>query len=159
MQGKWKLSLGAAQGMKGVPQALHHEDKITFAFKAGKVYLVTANRISSKTGVGWIKSRIDRFMANGGRESPRDKVLRKVIAAHGMEFVMGLRRDLRKIPHGLMEWDTMFSVKSHTASMRKKETEEAMGGGRRTILIVSLDGKIEGMGSGVEFSDGVERRS
>ena len=159
MKGKWKLSYGVAQGMKGVPQALHHEGKITFAFKTGtgKVYLVTADEISSQTALGWIKFRIHEFVANGGRESPKHKVLRKVIAAHGGDFVNGLRRDLAKIPHGLMEWHTMFSIRSHTASMGRPETEKVMGGGRRSILIVRSDGQVEGISPRVAFNDGKER--
>ena len=159
MKGKWKLSYGAAQGMKGVPQALHHEGKITFAFKAGagKVYLVTADEISSRTAVGWIKARLSRFMTNGGRENPRDKILRKVIAARGGEFVNGLRRDLRKIPHGLMEWQTMFSIRSHSASMGRPETEKVMTDGRVVKVTVYSDGTITGLGFGVKFNDGKER--
>ena len=159
MHGKWKQSFGAAQGMKGVPWALHHEDKITFAFKAGvdKVCLVTAPRISPKVAVGWIKSRLGRFAASGGRESPRDKVLRKVIAAHGSEFVNGLRQDLRKIPHGLMEWHSMFSIKSHSASMGRKETEKVIEDAQAVKVTVLSYGTVTGMGYGVEFNDGKER--
>ena len=159
MKGTWKHSYGVAQGMKGVPWALHHEDKVIFAFEAGsdKVCLVTAPKISSKTAVGWIKFRLHGFIANGGRESPKNKVLRKVIAAQGAEFVNGLRRDLRKIPHGLMEWETMFSIKSHTAAMGRKETEKVMADDRAVRVTVLSDGTVTGMGPEVRFNDGKGR--
>lgn len=94
--------------------------EVRFAFidALGKCYLVTGEKLSLEEAEFLIEQRAGRFESEpGSRESFKDKVLRKYIAAQGRDFNSRL---LKKLPDALKgEWRMMMNPNSHHSTADK----------------------------------------
>ena len=94
--------------------AWHSTDSVLFAMHlGGKPYLVSAPHYSLQEAVDIIRSRLTRLSnCSGCRESNRDKLFRKAIAAQGEAFLLEMRgvvsMDLER------ELERMFASASHS---------------------------------------------
>lgn len=119
--------------------------EVRFAFidALGKRYLVTGEKLALEGAEFLIQERADRFkMQPGSRESFKDKVLRKYIAAQGRDFNSRL---LRKLPGALRgEHRMMMNPNSHHSTADKALFREISRDDSTLHLTVYGWGAVEG---------------
>ena len=147
IQDKSRKVEGAGMGYDGQPGFAYHKGETTLFFaylkvKEGQWVVVHSPKLSAATAQRWIHQRIQHFHDQPeGRESIDDAVRRKVIAAHGNQFIASLRKRLDQ--HEMMELDMMLSPDSHTgiANYTKGHVYDTVQ--------VSMDGTVKGANTGL----------
>lgn len=119
--------------------------EVRFAFTDAleKRYLVTGEKLSLEEAQFLIEQRAARFEYNqGSRESFKDKVLRKYIAAQGLDFNKRLVRKLPGVLRG--EYRMMMNPNSHHSTADKALFREITQDDSALHLTVYTWGAVEG---------------
>lgn len=127
------------------PIAEHSENTVLFAFRGDNTttYLATGPILTITEAVSLIRKRIRHFGEDAGaREGFDDKVGRKLIAAQGRRFVEELKRPLKKVQHGVMEWEMMFPPNTHHSVASRKHLEQIKADKKKRILAIDKRGVV-----------------
>lgn len=119
--------------------------EVRFAFidALGKRYLVTGEKLTLEEAEFLIEQRAERFESEpGSRESFKDKVLRKYIAAQGQDFNSRLLRKLTGALKG--EHRMMMKPDSHHSTAHKALFQEIRRDDSTLHLTAYSWGEVEG---------------
>lgn len=119
------------------------EVRFAFTDALGKRYLVTGGKLTLEEAEFLIEQRAGRFESEpGSRESFKDKVLRKYIAAQGQDFNSRLLRKLTGALKG--EYRMMMNPNSHHSTAGKALFRKITQDDSTLHLSVYSWGEVEG---------------